>query len=332
MENALEVKDLKKYYNHNKVKAVDGISFSVQKGERFGFLGPNGAGKTTTIRSILGMLQVNEGIISIFGETINPNRNISYRNQIGYLPGELGLYKEKTARQLIKYLGSLYNGEIDWHYIESLASRLKLDMDRPVGTLSKGNKQKVGVLIALMQDFPLLILDEPTSGLDPIMQGEFYQIIKERQEKSNCTVFISSHLLPEVEKFCDRVAIIRQGKIVEISTIQELRNKNLKKFEVELANYQAVKEFTQFIEENYSDVVINRNIGLQVIMQVHPKDKLQLTHDITSRQFANASILDLNISHSSLEHIFMQYYTQESPITSNHLQTNDQSKIQEGIL
>ncbi len=311
---AIAVQHLKKYYG--KVKAVDDISFQVEKGERFGFLGPNGAGKTTTIRSLLGLLQIKEGTIEILGEKINPNRDVRYRNQIGYLPGELGIYKEKTTTQFLKYIGSLYDGKIDWAYIISIANRLKLDLSRKIGELSKGNRQKVGVIAALMHDFPILILDEPTSGLDPIMQGEFYQIIKERQERSNCTVFISSHLLPEVEKFCDRVAIIREGKIVEISTIQELRSKNLKRFEIELSSYQAVEECNTFITQNFPNVSIERHIGLQIILLVGPEDKLQLIQALSSKEFAGKSIQDINITHSSLEHIFMQYYTSEPSATA----------------
>ncbi|GAH05848.1 unnamed protein product, partial [marine sediment metagenome] len=131
---------------------------------------------------------------------------------IGYLPGELGLYKYMTAEQLIKYFAKLFDIEIDWKFIRDVTERLEIEMDRKMGVLSKGNKQKVGVLTALMGKFDILIMDEPTSGLDPLMQSEFYRIIAERQEESNCTVFVSSHVLPEIEKFCDQVAIIKNGE------------------------------------------------------------------------------------------------------------------------
>lgn len=145
--NAIEVRNLRKYYDKGKVKAVDDISFDVPKGSRFGFLGPNGAGKTTTIRCLLGFLNADAGDITILGEKINPKKDVKIRNRIGYLPGELGIYKNMTANELINYFAKLYDIEIDWKFVNEVSERLKLDMDRKMGVLSKGNKQKVGVFI-----------------------------------------------------------------------------------------------------------------------------------------------------------------------------------------
>ena len=246
----IEVNHLKKYYNRGKVKAVDDISFEVPEGARFGFLGPNGAGKTTTIRCILGFLNLDGGEIKLFGKPIHPKRDVKVRNKIGYLPGELGIYKNLTATQLVSYFSKLYDIEIDWNFVEEVAERLKISMDRKMGNLSKGNKQKVGVLSALMGKFELLIMDEPTSGLDPLMQTEFYRIVSERQKKSKCTVFLSSHVLPEVEKFCDQVAIIRQGKIAEISTVQELKTKSLKHVELVFESKKSKAAFMDYLSNN----------------------------------------------------------------------------------
>ena len=310
-KKALIVQHLKKYYQHGKVKAVDDISFDISQGERFGFLGPNGAGKTTTLRSILGLLQLNGGEISIFGKKITPNKDINYRNDIGYIPGELGIYKEKNATQFLHYMSALYDGEIDWKYVAEIAERLQLEMNRPIGQLSKGNRQKVGILAALMRDFPILILDEPTSGLDPIMQAEFYQILKERQEHSNCTIFLSSHLLYEVQKFCERVAIIRKGKIVEISSIKKLITKNLKRIYVELASDLASDELQNLLQTKFPTVIIEKAIGRELMLLVTEQDKLPLIRALSTQNFGGEPIQDINIKESSLEHIFMQYYSDE---------------------
>jgi ABC-2 type transport system ATP-binding protein len=251
--NAICVKNLKKYYG--KTKAVDDISFEIAEGERFGFLGPNGAGKTTTIRSILGLLQITSGTVTILGNPINPLRDVKYRNEIGYLPGELGLPGERTGRQILEYFGRLYDHPLDWVRIERLATRLGLDLNRKIGELSKGNKQKVGVIASVMHPFKILILDEPTSGLDPLMQLEFFAILKEFQSQYGCTVLLSSHLLPEVESFCDRVAIIRRGKLVEISSIEDLQKKNLKEIEIEFAADAGVAAFKGWLS-GYPEIII----------------------------------------------------------------------------
>jgi len=270
--NAIEVKNLKKYYNKGKVKAVDDISFEVPQGSRFGYLGPNGAGKTTTIRCILGFLNKDAGDITILGEKIDPKKDVKTRNRIGYLPGELGLYKNLTANEMIKYFARLYDIEIDWDFVNEITERLKLDMNRKVGVLSKGNKQKVGVLSALMGKFDVLIMDEPTSGLDPLMQSEFYRIVSERQKESKCTVFLCSHVLAEVEKFCDQVAIIREGKIVEISDVNELKAKNLKHIELIFETPSSMEAFKTHLKNDYSKSIIKYDFQTQLEFLLPPDE------------------------------------------------------------
>ncbi|MFX1386051.1 MAG: ABC transporter ATP-binding protein [Promethearchaeota archaeon] len=306
--NAIEVKNLIKYYDHGKVKAVDGISFEVPQGSRFGYLGPNGAGKTTTIRCILGFLNPDAGDITVLGKKINPKKDVKIRNQIGYLPGELGLYKNMPANELIKYFAKLYDIEIDWNFVEEVSERLKLDMNRKVGVLSKGNKQKVGVLSALMGKFDVLIMDEPTSGLDPLMQSEFYRIISERQKESKCTVFLCSHVLAEVEKFCDQVAIIKKGKIAEISDVNDLKAKNLKHIELIFKTTESLKAFKSFLESEYPKSIIKYDFQTQLEFLLSPNQARKILSEISEKDWAGAPVKDFSIRHSTLENIFMQYY------------------------
>ena len=305
---AIEVKNLKKYYDRGKVKAVDGISFKVPEGARYGFLGPNGAGKTTTIRCLLGLLHPNAGTIKYFGKKIKPTKDVGIRNQIGYLPGELGLYKYMTPVKLVKYFSKLYDIDIDWSFVNEVAERLNIAMERKIGDLSKGNKQKVGVLTALMGKFKLLIMDEPTSGLDPLMQSEFYKIVAERQKVSNCTVFVSSHVLPEVEKFCDQVAIIRKGKIAEVSSVHNLKAKSLKHIELLFDKEESSREFEEFLRKDYPDAQIKQNFNTEMIFLLKPDRTVELMRDISERKWSKKKIRDFTIKHSSLENIFLEFY------------------------
>ncbi|MFX1451210.1 MAG: ABC transporter ATP-binding protein [Promethearchaeota archaeon] len=306
--NAIEVKNLIKYYDHGKVKAVDDISFEVPQGSRFGYLGPNGAGKTTTIRCILGFLNADAGDITLLGEKINPKKDVKIRNRIGYLPGELGICKNMTANELIKYFSKLYDIEIDWNFVKEVAERLKLDMDRKLGVLSKGNKQKVGVLSALMGKFELLIMDEPTSGLDPLMQSEFYRIVAERQKDSNCTVFLCSHVLAEVDKFCDRVAIIKKGKIAEISNVNELKAKNLKHIELIFKTPSSMHAFKSFLKTDFPESLIKYDFQTQLEFLLPPDPARKILCEISERDWDGVPIKDFSIKHSTLENIFLQYY------------------------
>ncbi len=310
----IRVNNMIKHYKSRKkvVKAVDGISFSVLKGERFGFLGPNGAGKTTTIRAILGLLRGVQGEISILGEKINPNKDITYRNHIGYIPGELGLDPELNAIQICKYLSKLYDISFDLDEILKIAERLKLDVTRPIQVLSKGNKQKVGILTALMGDFELLILDEPTAGLDPLIQAEFFEILKEMQARSNCTIFICSHILSEIEKNCHRVAIISEGKIVEISDISELKEKGLKSFQLEFTTNEGLLDFLNYLQDECPSATIKLQRSTSVEILIPPEKKRNLLRAISEKEWAGEYIKDFNINNSSLEEIFMKYYDKEN--------------------
>jgi ABC-2 type transport system ATP-binding protein len=204
----IEIQGLTKFYGRN--RGVADLAFSVEAGEVFGYLGPNGAGKTTTIRLLLDLIRPTRGTARLFG--LDARRDgTAARRRIGYLPGELALDPRMTGRNALGLLGRL-RGPVDWPEVQRLAERLGCDLSRRVGALSHGNRQKLGLIQAFMHRPELLVLDEPTLGLDPLVQHEFYLMVEEARAAGR-TVFISSHVLPEVERLCDRVAIIRAGRL-----------------------------------------------------------------------------------------------------------------------
>jgi ABC-2 type transport system ATP-binding protein len=202
--------------------AVNNIDLTVEKGTIHGFLGPNGAGKTTTIRCALALLRPNKGEVRIFGEIMSPNKTNIQRN-VGYLPGEVHLYPYYSVKQLLDYYGNLY-GNQNPPLRQELVKRFNLDENTKTKALSKGNRQKVGIIQALMHDPDLLILDEPSSGLDPLLQNVFYKVLREFRDRGK-TIFFSSHVLSEVQKVCDYVSVIRKGDIVSSEDVSTLVNK-----------------------------------------------------------------------------------------------------------
>src|SRR3990170_4160396 len=226
----IETQGLTKHYGmgrfpprrrHETVRALHELTIGVEEGEIFGFLGPNGAGKTTTIRLLLGLLHPTSGGARVLGHDICGG-SIAIRAATGYLPGGIALYDTLTGEQMLDYLGSLY-GRPTSHRAD-VADRLEMSartLKRPVRDYSRGMRQKIGIIQALQHDPELAILDEPTEGLDPLMQRAFYDLLDERR-KAGRTVFFSSHVLSEVERLCDRVAIIRAGEMVALSNVPEL--------------------------------------------------------------------------------------------------------------
>ncbi len=223
----LRVQGLVKTYG--KVEAVRGIDLAVRTGEVFGFVGPNGAGKSTTIRCILDLLRPTSGEIRIFGR--EPRRDgAELRERIAYVPGELRLPERLTGRQFLKSIGRL-RSRFDHSRLEDLAARFKLELDRSIRNLSSGNRRKVSVLSAFLSDADLFILDEPTGGLDPLMQHEFLKLVRERRT-AGATVFLSSHILSEVQSVADRLAVLRSGKIVAEGTVNDIRGLARQRVEV----------------------------------------------------------------------------------------------------
>ncbi len=213
----IEVEGLVKRYRG--FQALHGIDLEVERGEVFGFIGPNGAGKTTLIRTMLDLIRPSEGRVRIFGlDSRADARGVHERT--GYVPGELALWERLTGRQALAYLSALRGGAGD-ERIEPLAERLRLDLDRPIRDLSKGNKEKIGLIQGLMHEPDLIVLDEPTSGLDPLIQHEVFAIVDEIGERGG-TVFFSSHHLSEVERIAARVGVIREGRMVTVDTVERL--------------------------------------------------------------------------------------------------------------
>ncbi len=215
------------------IEAVRGIDLEVRSGEVFGYVGPNGAGKSTTIRCLLDLIRPTSGSIEVLGQDPR-HAGVDIRRSIGYVPGELRLPERMTSRQLVDSVGRL-RGDLDSTRVEAIADRLQIELDRPTRDLSSGNRRKVALLLAFAPKPDLLVLDEPTSGLDPLMQHEFLGMVAEARE-AGATVFLSSHVLSEVQRAADRVAVLRAGRIVTQGTVDELRGRARQRIEVWFAD------------------------------------------------------------------------------------------------
>ncbi|MCX7680479.1 MAG: ABC transporter ATP-binding protein [Anaerolineae bacterium] len=225
----IQTEGLTKYYGRS--RGIIEVSLQVEQGEIFGFLGPNGAGKTTTIRLLLDLIRPTRGHVRLLG--LNPQRDgVAVRQRVGYLPGELALYPDLTGQQVLEYAARLRKN-VSQDEIARLAARLEADLRRPIRTLSHGNRQKIGIIMAMMHRPELLILDEPTTGLDPLVQQVLYELLEEVRREGR-TVFFSSHILPEVERLCDRVGILREGRLVAVETVSGLKGVAVRRIDLVL--------------------------------------------------------------------------------------------------
>jgi ABC-2 type transport system ATP-binding protein len=283
---------LTKYYS--KQLGIAEVDLSVQRGEVFGYLGPNGAGKTTTIRTLLDFIRPTSGSAAIFGLDARQG-SVAIHRRVGYLNGELALYDDMTGEQLLRYLGNLRGG-LDWQYVKELAARFQCDLPRRIQGLSLGNKQKLGLLQAFMHKPELLILDEPTNGLDPLMQHEFYDLLAETKKEGR-TIFLSSHILPEVEKVCDRVGIIRQGKLITVETIESLKSHSIRQLEIHFAAPVPANKFTNI--PGVRDIVIRDNLLTCTVVG---------SLDAMVKAAARFEVANIISHEPSLEDIFMTYY------------------------
>lgn len=293
---ALVLESLSKHYDAK--HGVHDINLTVARGEVFGFLGPNGAGKSTTINTILGLLQPTQGAITVLG--LNHFKDLKKVHQrIGYVSGDMETDDTLTGKQYLRYVANLRGG-VDKAAIAQLVSRLDADTSIKIKHLSRGNKQKIGLIAALMHDPDLLILDEPTSGLDPLIQAEFNAIIKEHKARGK-TTFISSHVLSEVQAICDRVGFIRDGKLINVTTLEELMSHTARNVTIHFAKAVPKKEvFTM--------------PGLAGLTQKGSSVSFTYSGDINKlvRLLAGHQLKNVEISEADLEDLFMNYYKKES--------------------
>lgn len=292
MKNVVELKNVTKDYGSG--KGVFDISFSVKEGEVFGYLGPNGAGKSTTIRQLMGFIHPQAGTCQIFGKDCFTQAS-EIQREVGYLAGELAFMEDMTGRKFLEFMAQM-KGIKGLSRMEELIERFELNPQGKMRKMSKGMKQKVGLVCAFMGNPKAVILDEPTSGLDPLMQNRFVELILEEKRKGT-TILMSSHIFEEVEKTCDRTAIIRAGKIVAIEDMQSLSKKRKKIYTVTLQDAQIAE---QFAKESGLEIQGRAGNRVQLTVKNHIPETLQL--------IAKYQPIDLDIKTQSLEELFMHFY------------------------
>ena len=282
-------------------RGVTDVSFTVRAGEVFGFLGPNGAGKSTTIRLMLGLYRRTAGALRVFGADPQDGA-VEIHRRVGYLPGELALYPRLTGRQHLERFAAARGGA-DRAYRDQLVERFGTELDRPVRALSKGNRQKIGLILAFMHRPELLVLDEPTSGLDPLLQDEFIRLVRETVAEGR-TVFLSSHDLDEVQRLADRVSIIREGRVVVTDTVDRLRASAPRTIELRFADPVAPEVFTRLANVRVVRTLDNR-VVLAVTGPVAPLLRLA----------ADAGAVDITARPADLDELFRTFY-RDSPVGS----------------
>lgn len=292
--NIIEINSLTKTYGT--ARGITNVSFNVEEGEIFGFIGPNGSGKSTTIRTLLSLIYPTSGSAKIFGkDCIKFGPEI--KKEIGYLPSEVFYYDNMKVIDLLNYSASFYKKDCSKR-IKEIAEIMNLDLNKKIDDLSYGNKKKVGIVQGLLHEPKLIMLDEPTSGLDPLMQQKFFDLLREENRKGS-TILFSSHVLSEVQKMCERVAIIKEGKIIKIERISDLKEHNFKNFALETISkvdkdYFNINGVTNLlVKDNSVSFLFKGNINL--ILQ----------------KISGIEIANLLIEEPSLEDVFMHYYEKE---------------------
>jgi ABC-2 type transport system ATP-binding protein len=288
----IETRELTKFYGEH--CAVDQVSMAVEQGEVFGFLGPNGAGKTTTIRSLLNLLRPTSGSASIFGLD-SQAESAAIRARLGNLPGDYGYDQRLTGREVVSFFARL-RGMSHIGRASELAQRFEAELDRPLGELSRGNRQKIGLIQAAFHEPELLILDEPTTGLDPLMQEEFLAFVAEERDRG-ATVFVSSHELDEIERACDRVAIIREGSLVAVDDVAALIGRSFRRVTLEFAEPVDASEFSRIEGVSELEQAGNR-ISFKASGELDAVVKAAARHTVT----------DIELIHPTLEEVVLTYY------------------------
>ena len=302
MTAVIETEQLTKSYGTH--RGIIDVDLVVGAGEVFGFLGPNGAGKTTTIRVLLDHIRPTSGRARVFGIDTNADPSAIHR-RLGYIPGEFTLYDRLTGGQTLRYFASLRGG-VDAAYQASLIERFDIDPTRRFKEYSKGNKQKIGLVIALQHRPDLLILDEPTSGLDPLVQQSFYELVREARDEGR-TVFVSSHILSEVERTCDRVAIIREGRLVKVDRVEALRD---------LAHHQVELVFTGPVPQAEFEAIAG-------VSDVHAEDhrlRMRVSGSIAPvvEAAARYQLVDFVSREPTLEETFLAQYGRQAVEVADH--------------
>ena len=284
---AIQTHDLTKYYGE--VRGIDAVSLCVDVGDFFGFIGPNGAGKSTLIRTLLGLISPTSGKAEIFGRDIVEGRLDNLRD-IGYLPAEVEFYNGMKVKDVLRFSAKMRGLDCD-DEAKALCERLSLDVDRKVNELSLGNKKKVGIVCALQHKPRLYVLDEPTSGLDPLMQQEFFKILKERNEEG-ATIFLSSHVLSEIKKYCKSAGIIREGKLVLLDTVENLGHTGVKRVTLRGVSEIPAISGIEDVKAEDDQLTFLYSGEIKTLLSV----------------LSSVDISDINIADPELDEIFMNYY------------------------
>lgn len=296
MPDNLVIQTTKLTKHYGEVQAIQDVDLEVKEGEIFGFIGPNGAGKSTTIRTLLGLIYPTSGSAKIFGKDIRDN-GVEIRQDIGYLPSEVFYYDDMRVIDLLNYSASFYKADkakVSTR-IQDLASLLDLDLHKKIDDLSYGNKKKVGIIQGLVHEPKLIILDEPTGGLDPLIQQKFFALLKQ-ENQNGATILMSSHVLSEVQKLCSRVAIIKDGKIIKVETINSLKESSTKRIHLESVKNLEKKHFEL---KGISDLNIEGdNVSFLYRGNVNDITKL----------LAKTDLKNLTVEEPDLEEIFLHYY------------------------
>lgn len=291
---AIEIRNLTKSYG--KSRGIIDLNMNIDEGEIFGFIGPNGAGKSTTIRTLLNFIHPDSGSAKIFGmDCVRESARI--KADVGYLPSEVNYYDDMRVKELLIYSAKFYNKDCSKR-INELADIFDLDLSKKIDSLSFGNKKKVGIVQALLHEPKLIIMDEPTSGLDPLMQKNFFEVLRQ-ENKKGVTIFFSSHILSEVEKLCNRVAIIKEGRILKIEEIEKLKQNKFKKIEVEFKKAEDADSINL-------DGIKNMKVSNHNVEFLYSGEICKVLKCISEIEVENVWIEE-----PSLEEVFMHYYEKE---------------------
>ncbi len=294
----IKLEALTKYYKKHARGILD-VSLEIKKGEIFGFIGPNGAGKSTTVRTLLNLIFPTSGNATIDGLDIVSD-TIEIRKMVGYIPSEVNFYDDMYVKDFIKYATS-FHGEVDQPFMDMLVEKLELDLNRKIEDLSFGNKKKVAIVAALVTHPQILILDEPTSGLDPLMQSVFFQLL-EGEKKQGTTIFFSSHNLSEVQRICDRVGIIKEGRLIKVETVEDIMKTRAKTVRIKTDDQVDIDEHMINVEK------INGYVSF--VYTGETKHLLEL--------LSHLDVKDVTITEPALEEIFMHYYERDDHDETTH--------------